>query len=445
MNIEKVIAHAVLVPLGNGKPMSGPNDPDCLMGLPICWWGLPGIGKSARIKDGARSVGLHTEVIFPSHRQPEDFAGVPVMAPGGGLTIECILGAVRKLLALAPHEDFGQRGLLFVDEVGSARPAVQDALFGAIWDRLIGDTVLPPGIRIMLATNPLSVSGGFELKPALANRMGHIDQHPPSAREWTDWLMGRTRHDAISPEWGESSVRLSWDDMFARAKGVMAGFMQTFGDKHIHALPAVGHPDRGRAWPSHRGWDMATRALATCLALDGSKDAATLKVNVLPEQEKDEDDDDYKARLANDTKTKTLQTTAANQMAHTLVEAIVGASAAGDWITWLAEADLPTPEEVLDKGWKIDKRRLDRTIAVVESTTSYVTTRRSPEQRIAAAAKYWPFLEQLVKAEFSELAYLAAEDLSKSEPKLNASNPALATVAAQASVLLYRNGTAQAV
>lgn len=437
MNIEKVISTAVLVPIGNGDPMSGPNDEGCLMGLPICWWGLPGIGKSARIKTGARAVGLPSEVIFPSHRQPEDFSGVPGYRDGE-LTLECILGAVRKLLALPPHEDFGQRGLLFVDEVGSARPAVQDALFGAIWDRLIGDTQLPPGIRIMLATNPVSVSGGFELKPALANRMGHIDVRPPTAQEWIDWNAGRSGRDIVPAEWGEAAVRYAWDDVFPRAKGVMAGFLSHFGDKYVHAMPPVGHPDRGRAWPSPRALDMAQRAIATCLAVDQSTDAATVHIDVIPKQEEDEDDADYKKRVEKEKKNSTIKTTAANQMAHTLVEAILGPAVAADWITWLAEADLPTPEEVLEGKWKIDKKRLDKTTAVLESVTSYVTSRKGEEQKVAAAKKYWPVLEQVAKAQFGDLAWVAAQDLSAMKPPLDASHPELATIAAQASLILGR-------
>lgn len=437
MTMEKIISHAVLVPIGNGDPMSGPDDPGCLMGLPICWWGLPGIGKSARIKAGARAVGLHTEVVFPSHRQPEDFAGVPVLRPEGGLTIECILGAVRKLLALPPHDDFGVRGLLFIDEVGSARPAVQDALFGAIWDRLIGDTELPPGLRIMLANNPLTVSGGFELKPALANRMGHIDQHPPTWSQWMNWMMGRTKHDVIGSDHGEAAVRSFWPEVFAQAKGVMAGFGHVFGEKYIHELPPQGHADRGRAWPSPRVWDLATRALATCLALDPSMDKSEINVDVINHAKGDESDKKQK------TEQKTLSVTAANRMAHVLIEAIVGHAAASDWITWLAEADLPDPETVLNKGWAIERKRLDKTVAVVEACTQYVLSRRSPELKVATAAKYWPFIGQLIKAEFSELAYIAAQDLSMAEPKLDSTHPELATVAAQPTLLLHKNGTAR--
>lgn len=448
MDMEKIISHAILVPLGNGRADSGPSDPDCLWGLNLCWWGLPGIGKSARIKVGAHAVGLPAFVIMPSHHQPEDFSGVPVMrADGREITIECILVAVRKLLALEPHPVFGPRGLLFVDEVNWARPAVQGALLGAVQDRVFGGIALPPGIRIQLAANPPAIAGGgWEMIPPLANRMGHLELPPPTPEEWSDWLMGRTAQGLVGLESGEERVRAYWPDVFARAKGIMTGFMRHLGSKHIHNLPAEGHVDRGRAWPSPRGWEMATRALATCLALDPSTDLAEITVGSTeapPEDDPELDRDDNRKKREEwerekEKQTKVLQTTAANQMAHTLIEAIVGHAAASDWITWLVDADLPDPEDVLDRGWKIDDRRIDRTVAVIDAVTAFVLGQRTVEEKVRRAAQLWPFVGRLIDAGLSDLARIVAEDLSTHTPKLDSTHSDLAAVAAPVTLRLGR-------
>jgi hypothetical protein len=69
----------------------------------------------------------------------------------------------------------GPVGILFIDELPTAAPAVQSALFGLILDRFIGDYRLPPGWVIMTAGNRTADRAGAQRMPtALANRMCHL-------------------------------------------------------------------------------------------------------------------------------------------------------------------------------------------------------------------------------------------------------------------------------
>src|SRR5512147_358544 len=78
-----------------------PADPSCRWGQPSILWGGSGIGKSARIKQLARRAGLECRVVMPAQRLPEDFAGVLTPNPSSptGVSIECLLPAVRSLIA----------------------------------------------------------------------------------------------------------------------------------------------------------------------------------------------------------------------------------------------------------------------------------------------------------------------------------------------------------
>jgi hypothetical protein len=53
----------------------GPLQP---LGLPVMFWGAPGVGKTARINEIANALGFYSVTVLASIRTPEDFLGVPV-------------------------------------------------------------------------------------------------------------------------------------------------------------------------------------------------------------------------------------------------------------------------------------------------------------------------------------------------------------------------------
>lgn len=187
--------------------------------VPLMVWGAPGIGKSQVIRkaaeDRSKEEGrqfvdwnaapeaqrreLETSVsnkekfiycdIRLSQYDPSDFAlpwakdGAMVWVPSG------------VLLAFSRPET---KGLLFLDELPQAMPAVQNAAYQIILDRGYKDVCFPD-IRVVAAGNR-SMDGGsqFAFPPALANRLAHIELETPDGKAWaTKWATKNGIHELV--------------------------------------------------------------------------------------------------------------------------------------------------------------------------------------------------------------------------------------------------------
>lgn len=321
-------------------PTDDPENVDAPRGLVPLYWGAPGIGKSRLARTAAQSALLHMETLFAGTKQPDDFS-IPMPDGHGGITVISGIPQVRKLIALG-------EGVLFLDEISCARPAVQSALLSLVLDRQCGDVVLPPKVRLVAAANPSDVAaGGWDLEPPMANRFLHFDYPCPSPKEWVKWLVqeGDVNVTAASDLWNQ--VVENWPKTWPRAKGLVAGFIDKRGAELLHKLPEEGNPDRGRAWPSPRTWEMAARAYATCYALGRG------------------------------------------HLAKSFVAAAVGAGAATEFSTWVQEANLPSPEEMLENGWTPSRNRLDIAIAAYTAMTAYVVRHPDIVEQRRLAVSGW--------------------------------------------------------
>ncbi|WP_225624354.1 sigma 54-interacting transcriptional regulator [Thermoanaerobacterium thermosaccharolyticum] len=136
-------------------------------GVPVLLWGSPGTGKTSAITALGEQLGLLTEVVIASIREPSDFSGLPIVIDG---SVKMAPPAWAKNLAEAG------KGLLFLDEISTAPPAVQAALLRVVLDKTVGDLKLPDGVSVVAAANPPEeAAGGWDLTPPLANRFCHID------------------------------------------------------------------------------------------------------------------------------------------------------------------------------------------------------------------------------------------------------------------------------
>src|SRR5512139_2442913 len=138
--------------------------------LPVLLWGEPGIGKTAALNRLAETLDLPLTTVIASVHEPSDFSGLPVVGDDPaeqGVPMAPPDWAVRLVRA--------GRGLLFLDELSTAPPAVQAALLRLVLERRVGALRLPPGVRIVAAANPRSsAADGWELSPPLANRFVHL-------------------------------------------------------------------------------------------------------------------------------------------------------------------------------------------------------------------------------------------------------------------------------
>ncbi|MFI6761076.1 AAA family ATPase [Micromonospora sp. NPDC050417] len=234
--------------------------------LPVLLWGEPGIGKTAALTQLAASLDLPLTTVIASVHEPSDFSGLPVVGDDPavqGVPMAPPDWAVRLVRA--------GRGLLFLDELSTAPPAVQAALLRLVLERRVGALRLPDGIRIVAAANPRSsAADGWELSPPLANRFVHLQwahDHEVVVRG-----LGGTWPRASLPRLDPE--RLSVAVTFARR--AVCGFLGT-RPTLVHRLPN-SEARRGGPWPSPRSWEMTLRLIAFATAADTSRDVLSMLV-----------------------------------------------------------------------------------------------------------------------------------------------------------------------
>lgn len=146
--------------------------------VPTLVWGPPGVGKTDRISQVAKKLNLHFEAMSAANREPSDFAGLPVKRDNG---------VVFEPLAWALRLKAAGSGILFIDEVNTARIATQTALLKVVQDREVGDLHLGENVVTICAANPQDFAPSrWETDAALANRFYHL-KVSANASEWIDW------------------------------------------------------------------------------------------------------------------------------------------------------------------------------------------------------------------------------------------------------------------
>jgi len=132
---------------------------------PLFIHGSPGIGKSYIVADVAEKNGLELVDVRLSQMDPVDLRGVPAIR--GEQTV--------WMPPVFFPKDPDSEGILFLDELNSAPPSVQAAIYQLVLNRQMGEYMLPKGWRIICAGNRVSDRGVvFRLPTPLANRMVHL-------------------------------------------------------------------------------------------------------------------------------------------------------------------------------------------------------------------------------------------------------------------------------
>ncbi|MER7758662.1 MoxR family ATPase [Streptomyces sp. NPDC097619] len=234
--------------------------------LPVLLWGEPGIGKTAALTQLAASLELPLTTVIASVHEPTDFSGLPVLGEDpavNGVPMAPPQWAVELVRA--------GRGLLFLDELSTATPAVQAALLRVVLERKVGALTLPPGVRIVAAANPrASAADGWELSPPLANRFVHL--YWVHDRDVVVRGLGGVWPRAELPRLDPSALPESVD----YARRAVCGFLHA-RPTLIHRLPTT-ETRRGGAWPSPRSWEAAMTLLAFGTAASVSRDVLALLV-----------------------------------------------------------------------------------------------------------------------------------------------------------------------
>jgi MoxR-like ATPase len=130
-------------------------------------WGPPGIGKSSIVAQTAQRYELEFIDVRLSQLAPTDLRGLPV--PDNGVS------------RWFPPEFLPQagRGILFLDELNMAPPAMQGVAQQLILDRRVGSYQLPEGWFVWAAGNRKEDRASvFDMPAPLANRFVHLEATP---------------------------------------------------------------------------------------------------------------------------------------------------------------------------------------------------------------------------------------------------------------------------
>lgn len=294
--------------------------------------GTFGVAKTSSFYSFCKAMDRVPYVLIGSLREPADIGGYPYPIRKIKVTKDEMIEqgcsedaaedgeVVMKMVNPEWAHDMrdGRKWALFLDEIRDTPYQVQSAMLRVVFEKVVGDTPLPPDTWMMAASNPTSIStNGQEIALPLANRMPQFDWE----MSWNDWDDGMSH--GVSPN-GDGQLKWSfpepsfvtlpgdWWKKTARWGNLATSFRSKAGTlQHFVTEEEDILKDRerftGGAAPSPRAWSNLVVCLASLEAIDADP--------IL------------------------LRRTATS---------CIGDAAAGTFFAWLAALDLPDPEILLD-------------------------------------------------------------------------------------------------
>lgn len=188
---------------------------------PVFLWGKSGVGKSSVVKQVAAANDLELRDVRMSQLDSIDLRGFP-MPNTKNRSMEWLPPS------FLPTKD-DKPGILFLDEMNGAMPAVLAPSYQLILDNRIGDYVFPEHWGIVAAGNNMDDRGITHQMPApLNNRFCHVDYEIDA----TDW------HNRAAADEIHVNIRA-----YLRLKPAS-----------LHAFDSTINP---RSFPTPRSWYMA--------------------------------------------------------------------------------------------------------------------------------------------------------------------------------------------
>ncbi|MCF7984434.1 MAG: AAA family ATPase [Thiohalocapsa sp.] len=192
---------------------------------PVMLWGPPGVGKSQMVAHIAKRHRAPVIDIRLSQMEPSDLRGIPFRVDQ---RVEWAVPAI-----LPDVERHGVAGVLFLDEITSAPPAVSAAAYQLILDRRLGEYEVPDHWAIFAAGNRQGDRGvTYSMPSPLANRFSHFEVDT-NLDDWVAWAYATGIDERI------------------------IGFLR-FRPELLFDFDPAHNPV---AFPSPRSWEFAHRAL----------------------------------------------------------------------------------------------------------------------------------------------------------------------------------------
>jgi hypothetical protein len=199
----------------------------------------------------------------------------------------------------------------------------------------------------------------------------------------------------------EQIIIEDWPNIYPETQGLFAGFMES-NQSLLHKMPAISDPQSGKAWPSPRTWDFATRAWATSRILEKN-----------------------------------------DSIRDALIEACVGEGAATSFISYFKNNDIPKPMDVLNGKWKINVNRLDIVLASYTGMVAYVRQRPTREDKMKLAPLAWRAISRLYAVGLSDIVVPATEGLVQERLGHNSGDAEIKKAANDVLVPLSQSGLAK--
>lgn len=140
----------------------------------------PGCGKTAMIRDWCEQNNIPLVTLIASTMDETDLGGLP--SKDGDEVTYLNPKWLRKL---------GNRGVLFLDEINTARKEVQDTLLNLIQTRILPNgTKLSDGVLIIAAMNPAEMCDNYEMSPAMRSRFMWCKLVDSAAKHYA-WVTGQ--------------------------------------------------------------------------------------------------------------------------------------------------------------------------------------------------------------------------------------------------------------
>ena len=167
-----------------------------------------GIGKSEVVKEAARRLGIPCVDIRLSQCDVGDLKGMPFLVNGRTFFAppdffplrEDDAKELQKQLGLKDNISlglYGDKGILFLDEINRANREVQQAAFEIVLDRRLNMRSLPEGWRVVSACNDNDdLYSVIDFDPAFLDRF-FVIKFRPEQDEWFDWAKKSNVHDAV--------------------------------------------------------------------------------------------------------------------------------------------------------------------------------------------------------------------------------------------------------
>ena len=218
------------------------------LSFPVYLKGKPGWGKTAFLRNLARTTGsVLIEISIPAH-DPTDIGGMPMLDKESRVFRFAFPEWVETI---RDAEKDGKRSILFLDEYSNATPPLRAASLKIFSEGKIGSYTLPAACWRVCAANALEDSAnGFELSLAEKGRFAFVDM-PMSAADFINNF----------PEyWGNPPV----------APGLSEEKWKTLGRIPVAAILAQKpeilymepNPDKEEAFAAPRSWEKASRVIA---------------------------------------------------------------------------------------------------------------------------------------------------------------------------------------